>query len=121
MDTQLTRGLKRRLMYAENKDRTIAGAHARIGWVTFSKSTQSVYYRGRELAKVGGRGHRWELRRSRDGRRVLGEPTLTLPSVEYPSSSTTTPRPNTKQSAHRRVAHKPSILKQRFLVEGFEK
>jgi hypothetical protein len=56
MDTQLTRGLKRRLMYVENKDGTIEGAHARIGWVTFSKSAQTVYYRGRQLAKVKGRG-----------------------------------------------------------------
>jgi hypothetical protein len=58
MDTQLTRGLKRRLMYVENKDGVIDGAHARIGWVTFSKSAQTVYYRGRQLAKVGGRGVR---------------------------------------------------------------
>jgi hypothetical protein len=58
MESQLTRGLKRRLMYVENKDGAIAGAHARIGWVTFSKSAQTVYYRGRELAKVKGRGVR---------------------------------------------------------------
>ena len=31
MDTQLTRGLKRRLLYVENKDGVIDGAHARIG------------------------------------------------------------------------------------------
>jgi hypothetical protein len=58
METQLTRGLKRRLMYVENKDGSIDGAHARIGWVTFSKSAQTVYYRGREPAKVKGRGVR---------------------------------------------------------------
>ncbi len=58
MDTQLTRGLKRRLMYIENKDGNIGGTHARIGWVTFSKSAQTVYYRGRELAKAKGGGIR---------------------------------------------------------------
>jgi hypothetical protein len=58
MENQLTRGLKRRLMYVENRDGTIGGAHARIGWVTFSKSAQTVYYRGRELAKAKGGGIR---------------------------------------------------------------
>lgn len=56
METQLNRGLKQRLMYVENKDGQIDGADARIGWVSFSKSGQTVYYRGRELAK--GRGIR---------------------------------------------------------------
>jgi hypothetical protein len=57
METQLNRGLKRRLMYVENKDGELDGAGGRIGWVTFSKSGKSVYYRGRELqrAKGGGR------------------------------------------------------------------
>jgi hypothetical protein len=32
METQLNRGLKRRLMYIENKDGEIDGAAARIGW-----------------------------------------------------------------------------------------
>jgi hypothetical protein len=45
-------------MYIENKDGTIGGADARIGWVTFSKSAQTVYYPGRELTKVKGRGVR---------------------------------------------------------------
>ncbi|MDF2116891.1 hypothetical protein PY365_15000 [Roseiarcaceae bacterium H3SJ34-1] len=58
MDTQLTRGLKRRVMYVENKDGMIEGARARIGWVTFSKSAQTVYYRGRELTKLKGQGVR---------------------------------------------------------------
>jgi hypothetical protein len=56
--TQLTRGQKRRLMYVENKDGDIDGVDARIGWVTFSKTGQTVYYRGRELAKTGGQGIR---------------------------------------------------------------
>jgi hypothetical protein len=56
-ETQLTRGLKRRLMYVENKDGDIDGAHARIGWVSFSKTGKTIYYRGRELAKANGRGN----------------------------------------------------------------
>jgi hypothetical protein len=58
MRSQLNRGLKKRLMYIENKDGQIDGADARIGWVTFSKSGQTVFYRGRELAKSGGQGIR---------------------------------------------------------------
>jgi hypothetical protein len=54
MKTQLNRGLKRRLMYVENKDGKIDGANGRIGWVGFSKSGQTVYYRGRELTKLKG-------------------------------------------------------------------
>jgi hypothetical protein len=56
--TQLTRGLKRRLMYVENKDGSLDGAAARIGWVEFSKTGKTVYYRKRELASIGGRGIR---------------------------------------------------------------
>jgi hypothetical protein len=56
--TQLTRGLRKRLMYVENKDGAIDGADARIGWVTFSKTGQTVYYRGRELQKAKGGGLR---------------------------------------------------------------
>ena len=55
---QLTKGLKRRVMYVENKDGTIDGIQARIGWVTFSKSGLSVYYRGRTLKRSGGQGIR---------------------------------------------------------------
>lgn len=51
---QLTKGRKRRVMYVENKDGDIDGAAARIGWVTFSKTGQSVYYRGRTLTKANG-------------------------------------------------------------------
>jgi hypothetical protein len=58
MKTQLNRGLKRRLMYIENKDGEIDGANGRIGWADFSKSGQTVYYRGRELAKANGGGVR---------------------------------------------------------------
>jgi hypothetical protein len=52
--SQLTRGHKRRVMYVENKSGQIDGAHARIGWVTFSKTGQSVHYRGRTLLKANG-------------------------------------------------------------------
>ena len=58
MKTQLNRGLKRRLMYIENKDGLIAGSDARIGWVTFSKTGQTVYYRGKSFLKAGGQGVR---------------------------------------------------------------
>ncbi len=52
---QLNRGESRRLMYLENKDGLIDGARARIGWVTFSKTGRTVYYRGRSLTSAGGR------------------------------------------------------------------
>ena len=58
MKTQLNRGLERRVMYIENKDGLIDGKNARIGWVTFSKSGQTVYYRGRALQKNRGHGIR---------------------------------------------------------------
>ena len=58
MKNQLTRGLNRRLMYIENKDGDIDGIAARIGWVKFSKTGKTVYYRGRELVSIGGRGVR---------------------------------------------------------------
>jgi hypothetical protein len=45
-------------MYVENKDGDIDGSAARIGWVAFSKSGLSVYYRGRTLKRLGGRGVR---------------------------------------------------------------
>src|SRR5579862_9555396 len=56
--TQLTQGLKRRVLYVENKDGVLDGANARIGWVTFSKTGRTVYYRGRTLHRVRGGGIR---------------------------------------------------------------
>jgi hypothetical protein len=53
---QLTRGGKTRLMYIECKSGLIDGVSARIGWVTFSKSGRSVYYRGRSLGRMKGGG-----------------------------------------------------------------
>jgi hypothetical protein len=52
---QLTQGLARRVMYVENKDGEIDGIPGRIGWVTFSKTGLSVYYRGRTLRRSKGR------------------------------------------------------------------
>ena len=52
--SQLTRGMSRRVMYVENKQGLIDGAEARIGWVTFSKTGRTVYYRGRSLAMGSG-------------------------------------------------------------------
>lgn len=45
-------------MYIENKDGDIDGARARIGWVGFSKTGLTVYYRGRTLARARGGGVR---------------------------------------------------------------
>lgn len=56
MRTQLNRGLSRRLMYVENKSGDIDGVRGRIGWVTFSKTGQTVYYSGLELGKIKGGG-----------------------------------------------------------------
>jgi hypothetical protein len=43
-------------MYVESKSGHIDGAPARIGWVTFSKSGRSVYYRGLSLLRAKGGG-----------------------------------------------------------------
>lgn len=53
---QLNNGESSRVMYVENKDGDIDGVSARIGWVTFSKSGKSVYYRGRQLKCSKGQG-----------------------------------------------------------------
>ncbi|HEY4031695.1 MAG TPA: hypothetical protein VGM25_15235 [Caulobacteraceae bacterium] len=58
MQTQLNRGLRRRVMYVENKDGLIDGVNARICWVAFSKTGQTVYYRGLTLQKSSGAGVR---------------------------------------------------------------
>jgi len=41
-------------MYVEPKEGLIDGAEARIGWVTFSKSGKSIYYRGKSLMRANG-------------------------------------------------------------------
>ena len=58
MKNQLTQGQQKRVMYVENKDGDIDGEHARIGWVKFSKSGLSIYYRGRTLKRLKGQGVR---------------------------------------------------------------
>ena len=58
MENQLNRGQKRRVMYVENKNGTIDGVEGRIGWVTFSKSRHTVFYRGKELQRAKGGGIR---------------------------------------------------------------
>ncbi len=55
---QLTRGQVSRVMYIENKEGLLEGTHARIGWVAFSKSGRTIYYKGRSLTAIGGRGIR---------------------------------------------------------------
>jgi hypothetical protein len=53
---QLTKGETRRVMYVENKNGDIDGVAARIGWVTFSRTGLTVYYRGRVLQRARGGG-----------------------------------------------------------------
>jgi hypothetical protein len=42
MRTQLTKGMRRRIMYVENKHGLIDGIHGRIGWVSFSRTGQTI-------------------------------------------------------------------------------
>jgi len=56
--SQLTKEKNRRVMYVENKDGDIDGHTARIGWVSFSKTGKSIYYRGRSLQRLTGGGIR---------------------------------------------------------------
>ncbi|MBC3906906.1 hypothetical protein [Undibacterium umbellatum] len=53
---QLTRGEQRRVMYVENKNGLIDSVAARIGWVEFSKTGRTVYYRGKSLQACAGGG-----------------------------------------------------------------
>lgn len=56
MKNQLTRGLRRRVMYVENKNGDLDEARGRIGWVRFSKTGHTVYYGGRTLRRIKGGG-----------------------------------------------------------------
>ena len=56
--SQLTKGKEKRLMYVENKKGPIDGYKARIGWVTFSKTAKTIYYRSRTLSRIKGGGAR---------------------------------------------------------------
>jgi len=53
---QRNQGKYKRLMYVENEDGLIDGKQARIGWVSFSKTGKSIYYRGRTLLSLPGGG-----------------------------------------------------------------
>ena len=55
-NNQLTKGHTSRVMYIENKDGDIDGVQARIGWVNFSKTGLTVYYRGKTLSRAKGGG-----------------------------------------------------------------
>ena len=55
-NNQLTKGEERRVMYIENKEGDIDGVSARIGWVSFSKTGRTVYYRDRALKRAKGGG-----------------------------------------------------------------
>lgn len=47
--------MKSRIMYIERKAGQLTGA-ARIGRVTFSKTGKTIYYRGKKLQSLKGRG-----------------------------------------------------------------
>jgi hypothetical protein len=65
--SQLTRGLKRRVMYVENKEGLLEGARAWIGWVEFSKSGRTIYYKGRSLQQIRGKGYSGNFRDTDSG------------------------------------------------------
>lgn len=56
MENQLTRGESKRVMYVENKDGLIDDYSAHIGWVTFSKTGKTVYYKDKVLNRLKGGG-----------------------------------------------------------------
>ena len=43
-------------MYVENKSEAGDLGEARIGWVTFSKTGRSIYYRGKTFQRIKGGG-----------------------------------------------------------------
>ena len=52
MVNQLTKGEEKRVMYIENKDGYIDDYSAHIGWVTFSKSGKTVYYKDKVITRI---------------------------------------------------------------------
>lgn len=56
--SQLTKAKQQRLMFLENKKGDIDGHKARIGWVSFSKTAKTIYYRGKTLSRIKGGGVR---------------------------------------------------------------
>ena len=53
---QLSRGKKKRLMYIEKKSGHSDDGPARIGWVTFSKTERTIYYRDKVFQRATGGG-----------------------------------------------------------------
>ena len=43
-------------MHVEGKGCLLDGEKARVGWVEFSKTGRTVFYRGRSFKSIGGRG-----------------------------------------------------------------
>ena len=56
MKSQLTKGESRRVMYVENKEGFIDDYTAHIGWVSFSKTGKTVYYKDKVLHRLKGGG-----------------------------------------------------------------
>lgn len=52
MKNQLNRGENKRVMYIENKEGYIDEYSAHIGWVSFSKTGKTVYYRDKVLNRI---------------------------------------------------------------------
>jgi hypothetical protein len=52
MKNQLNKGESKRVMYVENKDGVIDDYCAHIGWVTFSKTGKTVYYKDKVLSRI---------------------------------------------------------------------
>jgi len=86
---QLTTGQDRRVMYLENKDGMLDGAQARIGWVDFSKTGRTVYYRGRSLKAIGGRGIRGNFIDEESGEEFWVSGVKARGSNVHPSESAT--------------------------------
>jgi hypothetical protein len=65
--SQLNRGQPRRVMYVENKEGLLEGARAWIGWVTFSKTGRTIFYKARSFRATGGQGIRGNFRDEETG------------------------------------------------------
>ncbi|MFD1261774.1 hypothetical protein [Entomomonas asaccharolytica] len=53
---QLTLGQTKRVMYIENKEGLINDANACTGWVSFSKTGKTIYYKGKAFVSNKGKG-----------------------------------------------------------------
>ena len=53
---QLNLGQAKRVMYVENKQGLIDGFDACIGWVSFSKTGKTIYYKGKVFTSNGRNG-----------------------------------------------------------------